>query len=206
MAKKKSTSKKRSTVKKTGRRSERQYFAGRIVQKKGQLDNKEVVTLTERELDRAEARMEKYTPVDMDRDKIPDALITKAERQKMILENRKWSGKKVSVDGRVKQDRSLDPMIKDNKYYTRVATFDRRKDAEEQAKLQRERPEVQEAIVSKVRGGYATFIRFNTAKKAGYVIRGGRVHYRTKTGKEGSMPITHIKMVRRWGLEEVEDL
>lgn len=41
--------------------------------------------------------------------------------------------------------------------------------------------------------------------KPGYIVRGDKVYYRTKKGKEGSMPKGHTKMVARWGLKEIKD-
>ena len=44
------------------------------------------------------------------------------------------------------------------------------------------------------------------SKAPGYQVHGGRVHYRTRTGKVGSMPEHHVGMVRNWGLRPVKRL
>ena len=41
-----------------------------------------------------------------------------------------------------------------------------------------------------------------TTKKHGYVIKGDKIYYRTKLGKEGSMPKGHTGMVKNWGLQK----
>lgn len=200
MAKKKSTSKKRSTVKKTARRSERQYFAGRAISKN---EKPKKVILTGRELDKAEDRAVYYDVLDMNDDNIPDGILTKRESDK--ASKRKTEGKIVSD---IRMDRSLNPYIsKDGKYYTRVYNYPTKAKAEQEAEKQLRKPEIQETLILPTRGGFALFVRYSTDEsKVGYYIKGDRVYYRTKSGKEGSMPKGHLGMIKRWGLEEVEDL
>ncbi len=78
-------------------KSKKQYYAGKIVRK--EKVKKPNVTLTDRDYDKAERRMDRYNPVDMDKDNIPDILLTKRESE--LLANRKTEGRNITDKGRV---------------------------------------------------------------------------------------------------------
>ncbi len=123
-----------------------------------------------------------------------------------------WEG----VD--TKQSLKLAPMMINGKYYTRADNAKTKKDAQELVDSLRKRRDVQDVRIKKTKFGWSVFVRFregsklnedplaDVPKKPGYVIKGDKVYYRTKKGKEGSMPLGHLKMIQRWGLKEVKHL
>lgn len=127
-----------------------------------------------------------------------------------VSANRKLTNITERMDVEGIDDRQDGSRIINKRFYVKGRTYPTKEEAKESASHLRKHEDIDSARVIKTNDGYTVYSHFRTKPKTkpiGYMVKDGRVYYRTPSGKEGSMPKGHVKMVARWkGMKEVEKL